>query len=260
MQLSETLDHGENTSRMMIEDIFCDYCLNGNGLIRIDRSIGSSKLSRLRVEGAYTDMTSNGEVYVTTGADGRRIVTAATDVIHIRWPDIEGSNSVHSRRMNRSRFAASPVKKMFIPLRLALLAENNLIGFMGDNRPEVSVSFSDQASLGLKPEQRKEVAENVQAQWEKYNKAVVAFGGKVETMVLNPADYVPNEIREFQVRDTCRVYGCPPLLLGENPERLPGTAASEMAFHFYKFALRHHIARMMEPLSLRLLRGGRSLQ
>ena len=228
-QLAETTDEGESTSRMVFEDGFADYCLDGNALYETNPSIsGLTGIKRLRVQGAYVDRVRTGTVYVTFDDNGRRQITSSQNVIHARWPDVEGRFNQRTTFVTRTDgFAESPVRALHIPLALAMLSQGKLIGFLSEDNPRMGLEVDKDMAANFNPDQMKEMAEATRDRWNELNGIMTAFGGKLEPIVIDPKQVMPNELREFQLRDCARIYGVPPLLIGEHADRLPGTMAEE---------------------------------
>lgn len=267
LKIAESVDGGRTASRIFFEDCFADYCFTGNALIGFGRSMRGEigDMERLRVTGAQTEMTAEGMLYGTYDDEGHLKWRSERNVIHCRWPDLEGAFSERPNQYyNRSRrdypFAQSPILTQGHPLTIAVLMMESVADYYASPPPDLGLNINKEL-IGqvLKFPQIKETVDDAQAQYRKVGKLFATGGADVKKFSLTPLDRVPEEILTFVLRDVSRIYGVPTILLEELADRVPGTMVEQLANQFWKFGLKDHVGRFVDPMSLRLVRRGHRL-
>ena len=266
LKIAESVDGGSMASRIFFEDCIADYCMAGNALIGYERNTRGEvgDMQRLRVPGAYTEQTSSGMLYVTYTDEGQREYRSERNVIHCRWPDLEGSfaERTHqfSRRSRRNYpFAQSPILTRGHPLTIAMMAMDAVAQYYATLPPDIAMNLDKEMALKFSFDQMKEMADDSKARYAEAQRILATFGSQTTKLGVTPFDRVPKELLEFILRDVSRIYGVPPILLEEHADRAPGVMVEQMAYHFWKFGLKDHVGRFIDPMSLRLLRKGRRL-
>ncbi len=111
----------------------------------------------------------------------------------------------------------------------------------------------------LKPEQRKDLRENVVAPLAGSSNAggvfVLEAGMKFSAVSLSPADSQLLESRRWHVEEICRWFGIPPILIGHASEgqTMWGTGVEQIALSWLALGLRAQLRRIEAAIHLRLI-------
>ena len=251
--------NNETPAYGFIEEIASDYLLDGNSLVRPTLVAGvPTTLQRYDSLGARVIDTSSGRTYAILVIDNsgvpREEIVAASDLAHIRWPQLRKQN----HRGRRNGFGVPPVQLVAGAIGVGLNTDAYVREYFGDRtgaggglKSKLAIIFEGSTS----PTQQKELTAAVEA-YTKTRKPLIAFGAaKVQQLDDKPQDNDILKLREFQVREIGRAFGVPAPLLGENVTQW-GSGIEQLARLLYRFGAKQHLRRVLSPLSLILLPRG----
>lgn len=107
----------------------------------------------------------------------------------------------------------------------------------------------------LKPEQRKQLRENVVEPFVNGGQVLIAEAGmKAEVVTLSPEDAQMLESRSFQVEEICRWFRVPPFMVGHTQKSTSwGTGLEQQQLGFLAFALEPYLERIEQSVRRSLI-------
>ena len=248
LDLMTGLPDGRDPAEYHWKDASVDYAVWGNSLIDVvrDSMYRPIAMNRLEVRGAT----------VTQAPAGARMYTAyraldeyarvrdydATDVIHARWPYMGRRNDC---------MAESPIRVLDRTIRIGIATDRYVQSyFAGDS------GAKSKLAIGIKQTLSDKQLDQLRTQITGYTDSrepLVVFGDPSFTHLKeSPSDADTSKLREFQVRETGRIYGIPPPLLSENVTSW-GSGIAELTKLFYRFGLRDHLGAILSACRAVLL-------
>ena len=242
-----------------IEDIACDYLIDGNALIAIDRTMGDvTSLKRLESSTAYIDLTSDKQDLVYRAHDGYNRMAespfeayASFNIIHCRWPLLISGSSVG----HRAYFATAPVALMRPAMAIGLESDKYILDWYKTDSPKsnVGISFED----SLQPEQLEQLRSQLDSGAR--SRAPLLIGNNAKFTNLNNtstgAGSSQAEQREFQVGEICRIYGVPGPLVNQQVTSW-GSGIEQLSRLAFRFSMRQHVDRILNVMKFKLLPKG----
>ena len=259
-RLLDLLQHspdGVTPSFQFIEDLAIDYLMEGNALLSVERAMGRvSALHRLQSHSALLEYDSDGmAVYQAHRAYDYRGGTwkmyADADILHARWPLLFRQTSSSG---NRARFAREPVLLMRPAIQIGLESDRFIQDWYKLDSPKSNVGISFKHKL--KPEQLEQIRTQIER----------ASTGRAPLIMADGATFTPLNNssvgtgsqaaqRDFQVNEICRIYGVPGSLVNQNITSW-GSGIEQLIKGAYKFSLRQHVQRLLDPMEMKLLPMG----
>ncbi len=252
MDLLTVSPDGMSDAHTWAEEICVDYLIDGNALVHVDRVAGRPvALQRLSSYDAATVPTgSGGYAYQASPADSDLAagMYPARRVAHIRWPRLQRTASGNS---NRQAFALSPVTLLHNALQIGLAGDRFVLDFFqGGSAATVGISYD----RPMKAAQLRELLARLSALRKARDPLVVDSGGKFTALSGNTAIRKDDaDLRSFQITEIGRVYGIPGPMMNQDVTAW-GSGIETLVKIFYRTCVAHHIARVLSPLKLRLLR------
>lgn len=109
----------------------------------------------------------------------------------------------------------------------------------------------------LKPDQRKDLRENILKPFVEGKTLVLEAGMKFHATTLSPEDAQMLESRSFQVEEICRWYGVPPFMIGHTEKSTSwGTGLEQQTLGFLKFGLEPYLERIEQSIRRSLISPG----
>lgn len=255
-------DGGMTPAYSFHEDCVSDYMLDGNALVLPDKQLDGTPTSLKRYVAWDADLTfdNNGMgVYRMTPVDGpvASVRAAQMDVIHARWPRLLRYSRTRS---TREGFAIPPVVALRPALDIGLQGDRYIREwFTRGARSKLHFNFELQEN-----EQEPSVEDKAElVKWiETYTasrRPMVTWGANSSLLSDVPQDDQVKDLREFQIMEAARFFGIPAPLIGSMVTEW-GPAIEQLARLFWRFCLRHHLARYLTAMELRLLRRGQRFQ
>ena len=156
--LTHSPDGGITPAYSFIEDVMCDYLLDGNALLRpVTNASGIAiAMIRYRSHGAFTVRNADGPLsYRAQRALSDQAtdeIIPASEIIHVRWPLLRrGSVGIEQRE----HFATAPV---------TLIAQSLMIGILQDHytgsrfkkpvKAQVNINYDPELAPNMTPEQK----------------------------------------------------------------------------------------------------------
>lgn len=254
--LAESPD-GESPALHLVEDVASDYALDGNGFLAVRHGRPGGpirRLERMRAWDRSASVARDGTVVLrlTTEA-GASEHLAARDVAHVRWPRVLGGARSGA---GADVWATAPVTALRPALDIGTQGDRYVREwFTSGSRARLHIDFPARPGRELNDKQRGELASWI-ARASRSRYPLVTFGGASSAALQDgPQDRSAAALREYQVREVGRVYGVPAPLLGEQVTEW-GRGIEQLARLWWRFAARHHAARLLDPLSRLLLPSG----
>ena len=258
-------DDGLTPAYQFIEDLACDYCIDGNAFVVKNRSNADASVSGLaRKQSTQASLagTRSGEVYRLRDLDGlREKPYGARNVIHARFPLMLGDYNTGNNY--RHGMAPRPLDIVKAAVTTGLIGDKKVLNQTKrtSNRDNVHIDVGAPASnpnvqqMELTDEQRKELI-TVFSGWGNSGKPLVTFLGGKSMAVDNSSETESNrKTREYELVETFRVLGTPAPLVGVQITEW-GEGIEAMARFWYRFGLHNHVHRLLTPMSVRLLNRG----
>ncbi|MBA9061695.1 HK97 family phage portal protein [Methylobacterium fujisawaense] len=236
---------GEHTAVEFWEGAVLSLCLHGDAFAEKIRAGGRLiALQPLQADRVTVRRDPDGAlVYDYADPLGVRSLGEA-DVFHLRAFGSDGLRGLSPLKFARQTVSAA----------LAADEVSNKL-FANGVRPS-GVLQMDQV---LKPEQRKDLRENVVAPLAGSSNAggvfVLEAGMKFSAVSLSPADSQLLESRRWHVEEICRWFGIPPILIGHASEgqTMWGTGVEQIALSWLALGLRAQLRRIEAAIHLRLI-------
>lgn len=236
---------GEHTAVEFWEGAVLSLCLHGDAFAEKIRAGGRLiALQPLQADCVTVRRDPDGAlVYDYADPLGVRSLGEA-DVFHLRAFGSDGLRGLSPLKFARQTVSAA----------LAADEVSNKL-FANGVRPS-GVLQMDQV---LKPEQRKDLRENVVAPLAGSGNAggvfVLEAGMKFSAVSLSPADSQLLESRRWHVEEICRWFGIPPILIGHASEgqTMWGTGVEQIALSWLALGLRAQLRRIEAAIHLRLI-------
>ncbi|HEX5933527.1 MAG TPA: phage portal protein [Pseudorhizobium sp.] len=231
--------------------------LYGNAYASMDRRSSDGVVTSLypiRPDIVKVRRLDNGELQYEWTDNGRRVVKAGTDVLHIRGSFGDALGGASTLSMCRDVFADA-------------MASESAAGSMFRNGVNPSGILSTPADVRLTPEQRadleKRLVEKYQGSIRSGRPMVLDNGLDWKQLSINPQDAQMLESRKFSGEQICRIFGVPPAMVGFGDKASNwGTGKEVDVLGFQKFALRKRLKRIEQsvlkqlvPLSERRAQG-----
>lgn len=230
-------------------DFTADLLL-GNALAYRD---GRDRLRRLRASTAEVDDSSGAYIYraepVGAGEYGS-IDLPRRRVIHARWPQVTGKQSVRE-----DLFSSAPV----IALRANTLIGQKLDAYIryrfGPGAWKSGAVISQDFLSGTAGAGGSTKFIDLAAKWADTAGREFAFPGKVGAMLLEPkmAEMQAREHRAAQVKDAGRIFGIPAHMLGEEAGAMAASGIEQMSRVFWRTSAKSFVMAILSALSARLL-------
>ena len=254
--LTKSPDGGETAAHEFMEDFVADYCTSGNALARVIRSANfpvalerkdpwSSSAIQTRYGTAYT-------LHETDAPWGKQQQSPPVDsrqVVHCRWPRLRSSGPGG----HRMKFAVAPIQVLRPALAIGMQGDRHVAEWFlsGGTGAQAAIIYKDSLENET---QRREFDEYLH---QKHSRTPLVLFDAPQVTALNqrPQSAETGSLREFQIREVCRLFGIPPAVLGELGG-LRGIDIGAMTKAAWIFGIRHHTRRMLSALSLRLLPVG----
>lgn len=202
-----TSPNGWQTSFEFREQLMLHLCLHGNAYVEIRAgSAGfASELLPLHPSRMRVERIENGRLrYKYREETGGETVYTQDEIMHVRWLSDDGVNGM------------VPVELARDAIGLARACEIHGASFFG-NGARPGVVLTSETMLDA------ETARSLRDNWERVHRGSDrAFKTAVLTGGLKPVELGGNnqesqflETRRFAVEEICRIYGCPPHLVGD---------------------------------------------
>jgi len=231
--------------------------LYGNAYASMDRRSSDGVVTSLypiRPDLVKVRRLDSGDLQYEWTDNGKRIVKAGTDVLHIRGSFGDALGGASTLSMCRDVFADA-------------MASESAAGSMFRNGVNPSGILSTPESVRLTPEQRadleKRLVEKYQGSIRNGRPMVLDNGLTWSQLSINPQDAQMLESRKFSGEQICRIFGVPPAMVGFGDKASNwGTGKEVDVLGFQKFALRKRLKRIEQsvlkqlvPLSERRAQG-----
>lgn len=228
------------------EWLFTAYLLSGDmfALIGRDRNGRAREIFPLDPRSVVVTKSGNRLVYAVYPDEGPAYKVQQEDMIHVPCVGFDGR-----RGMSPIRAAG----RMAIGINLA--ADDYAAQFFQNSaRPD----FLLQTPGPLSEEAGKKI---LQAWMEKYPAnggkahlpAILTNGLTAQQMTMSSEDAQLLETRQWQVIEICRIYGVPPVLVGEVEKTSSwGTGVAQMGTNLGKFTLQRHLVKVQAELNRKL--------
>ena len=245
------------SSRLWLEDFVAEYLLDGNAIFSINR-VGNKivSLEHLLGHSAELDYTRRGDqvyhahYFYPRGRTSYKTVPGA-NVSHCRWP-------ILARRMdgssNRAEFANSPVALMRPAISIGLESDKYILEWYKNDVPKSNLGISVPGKLEVQQmkDWREALAENVA------RRAPLIFGQNARFTNLGNSSQNKDQanLRDGQINEICRIYGIPGPIVGQNVTQW-GSGIENLARLFWKYGLKQHMERILDPLEFKLFSPGK---
>ena len=241
-------------------DISADFFTDGDGLARIVRSGNTGEpmgLVRLSPWDAGAQVEADGSVkYRGRDADvgmGQGYYPER-DVVHARWPRVRRQRAGAGAGGSRWLFSVGPI----VVARAASATGNAATEYVrqwfessGAHRAGYAISMKPM----IPPRQREEVRKYLRSLAKSREPLVMGGGATITQLNPAPQSEATQKLREFQLRDVCRIYGVQPAALGEAVTGV-GSTVAEVSRMMWRFGLSQHMDSILSPFSQRLLTNG----
>ena len=260
--LRETPDMGETSGYSFIEDVFADYCLDGNALLVVtyDSTGYPMTLRRYRPSDAQTTRTPEGalvyRLHPTENPPASSGMFAARDVIHFRWPKLHQFSYSNS---GREPFGPAPIWLLRNAIASGLMGDDWVEGWWADGpKGNLHVSFAADPNIVPKtPKERKEIINDLSAASRKRD-PLVSFGGRAEAVESAPGTSVTSQTRDRDLEDVASTYGLPRALFSKDFRVVKGLN-EELTKSAFRMGIKGHLDRFLSAFGLRLLQEGERL-
>jgi len=231
--------------------------LYGNAYASMDRRSSDGVVTSLypiRPDLVKVRRLDSGDLQYEWTDNGKRIVKAGTDVLHIRGSFGDALGGASTLSMCRDVFADA-------------MASESAAGSMFRNGVNPSGILSTPESVRLTPEQRADLEKNLVEKYQgsiRNGRPMVLDNGLTWSQLsINPQDAQMLESRKFSGEQICRIFGVPPAMVGFGDKASNwGTGKEVDVLGFQKFALRKRLKRIEQsvlkqlvPLSERRAQG-----
>ena len=259
--MCETMDDGDTPSYTFFTDLGADYLLDGNGLMVPEfGSTGLFKGAR-RFE-PWTATTTSDRIYhmIAAGSDDQGAeYFAKRDVVHVRWPLMQGNNYT-----GRRGFALSPISLLRTAIQVGLGSDRYVLDWYGGGtktRTHLDYEVGEDKAFKSHPtaEQKREIHKWVRAQTQNAG-PLVTFGAKSQKIDETPQDRQMQFLRDFQVQEVARFFGVPLPLLSVNIQQWGASVNEQIAKLGYRWGVKLHMDGMLAAIGLRLLQRGERFQ
>lgn len=255
--LTEGPDGGMTPVPTWHEEFAADYLLRGNALA-FKEPMTEQRLGPLRrldpSDATIVPAEGGGFSYRARSYDGMmgtRLYDSSR-VIHARWPRLRRSSAW--RYNNRWPFADHPVRVVRAATSIGMAADKHVSEFFSQSGAHKS-AFAITYPQDLNSTQREQLSTYMTAYRRSRDPLVLAGGATVTQLAPRAQTDAGLHLREFQVRDTCRVWGVPPEVIGEGKSTW-GSGIAELGRFFYRFGLNFHVLRLLGAYSHGLLGRG----
>jgi len=187
--------------------------------------------------------------YSFIGQEGKIIAIDQDDMLHIPGLGFDGL-----RGLSPLRHAARQT------MGLSLAADEYSSRFFSNGaRPDYVVTLPNNPN----PDQVKMFRESWMARYSGIGNAhipaILAGGGDVKALSLNPGDSQLIETRNFQASDIARFYGVPPHLIGLTDKSTSwGTGIEQQSIGFVKYTLQRHLVKIEQEINRKCFRIARN--
>ena len=256
--LSESPD-GMIDSHSWVMDAMCDYLIDGNAIIEIDRGEGRlvRQMRRLQAYDATTVKTTNGTLYYESqiaDGDGNRLVVPSDRIAHCRWPRMVRQSQFSST--NRSMFALSTISLLHPALQIALAGDRFIQDWFRTGQT-ASVGISIPRALN---EQQVEAYQKIFAAIRNTRTPLIVDQGATFTNLTNSAATADQEkLAAWQVEQIGRLFGVPAPILNQQLTSW-GQGIESLVKIFWRMGLWQHVHCFLAPLSYRMLPAGQKFE
>ena len=256
--MCETLDGGQSPAFQFWSDMAVDYLLEGNGLI-VPTFTNAGMLTGARRFEPRTATTTTRRTYHMIEAetdDHGAEYFDALEVIHSRWPLMQGNNYT-----SRRGFALSPILLLRNAVQVGLSANQYVQEWYGagtKTRTHLDYAMKE-AEQDYTLEQKQEIKKWIKLQ-SRSQDPLVTFGATSTPIDETPQDSQMQALREFQVQETCRFYGLPLPLVSVNIRQWGAAVNEQIAKLGYRWGVKMHSDSILAALGLRFLRRGERFQ
>ena len=256
--LSHSPDGGETSSFSFIEDVFADYCLDGNALISADHEIqgGLRGLTRYSPFDAFVTQEAAGPSMYTVKpvnrTDGAQVMIPARAMVHMRWPMLRRNTNTGGR----NRFAQPTTALLSRALGIGI-SQEDYIGWWFREAPKSGLHFDITAPEGVQftREQMERLQKNIEER-AKAGRAVVTQATKSARLSSTAQDSDVKELREFQVREIAGFFGLPLPLLSMSIGQWTRGINEQVMKMAWRTGIKPHLDRFLAVLALGLLQPG----
>ena len=221
--------------------------LQGNAYAEINRRPDGfiTSLVPIRPDMVSAKRQQSGSIQYRWTEDGREVVRADRDILHIRGPLGDALSGVSTLTACRGAFDAA-------------IAADSASETLFTNGIRPSGILKTKPEISLSPEQRAEFEKLLN---EKFRGALNAGrpmlldrGMEWQQLDLSPEDAQMVETRGWGVEEICRIFGVPPHMVGHTANSTSwGTGIEQQTLGFVKFSLRRRIKRIEQALEKQLL-------
>ena len=272
-RLLEWSPDGDTPASQWIEDLCCDYLIDGNGLIQVDHDWDGSRtdyygrpmyknirrFNRLSVWDANCYEDTGGQTvykarYFGRNRTGQEHEFRAREVAHVRWPlSLRTSTTSQSNRWN---FAPAPVRLMRAALEIGLASDEYITTFYKEsNHSSIGIALKED-NIDIKD--MKAINENINSAFKGRRPITLPGDGTFYNLKNLASNKDLEMLRRFQVEDIARVYGIPGPVAGANLTQW-GQGISELNKMFWSQCLHQHINRVLAPLQFKFLEPGQQM-
>ena len=257
LDMFEHSPDGLTPAQTWVEDWCVDYLVEGNALCHVKRGVRNKLLGfdRLSVWDANTVQATDGSIVYRARMVGHTLTNefkdvAGANVMHARWPRTLRHSA--SSTANRWNFAPPPVRLMRPSLEIGLAGDQYIKEwFEGSNKSSIGIALKDRQAIKSLPA----IVESITDASKNRKPLIMPTDATFTNLNNNAANKDQDALREFQVSDVGRVYGVPGPILNQQVTQW-GQGIEQLAKLFWKFCVRQHLMRMLEPAKFHLLLPG----
>ena len=250
--LAESPD-GIQPALPFVEDLACDYLIDGNCLIVPNDSRDGRTLSLQRGLARDAVRLSRGATALSIPLEsGDTVTRARVEIILCRWPRTT-TPAIHMG-MARMDFAPSNIDILRHTLHIGLASDNFIEEFFKTVRGKRHLNFAVLARARLQPAQLGEYVKAVDKQVQEGGPYV--FGdASVQNLNEKASDADSETLRQRQTQSVAAYYGIPSILVGEEASTW-GAGIEQLMKGFIHFGLGPHLSRFLDPFSFHMLPRG----
>lgn len=237
------------------EYLIWSLLLHGDGFARIHRKGGRKSLSPdvVRLELLHpldVSVSINGErlaYQLIDSTEGRMVTIDQDDVLHVPGLGFDGCRG------------ASPLRHAARnSMGLSLAADEYSARFFSNGaRPDYVITTPGKMDTAQQALFRESWMARYSGVGNSHIPAILAGGGEVKALSLNPEDAQLIETRNYQAADIARFYGVPPHMIGLTDKSTSwGSGIEQQGIGFVKYTLSRHLVKIEQEINRKLLRDG----